>query len=481
MKMDVIDSTDATDISARMADLRGQRVHFIGIGGSGMCGLAQMLAQMGAIVSGSDKTTSPATKKLAAMGIGISDQQTAEEIPHDAQRVVYSAAIRADNPELCQARRAGLNVTKYAQMLGEVMALKHGIAIAGTHGKSTTTSLLSYILLRAGMDPSYIIGASSQQLSGSAHGGAGDCFIAEACEFDRSFLNLHPRMAAVLNIEPDHLDYYRDIHDITQAFGEFISQVDTQGVIITNAENQWCMQAAAAAKARVETYGLTGTADWLATDIQSEHGKLSYTVAYKGRNVGRLALRIPGRHNIGNSLVAAAMARHCHVAWDVIASAIEDFAGANRRSELLGEINGVTIVDDYAHHPTEIRATLAGLRELYQPRRLICVFQPHQHSRTRCLLNEFSDSFSDADMVIVPDIYFARDTEEDRQAVNARILVDRITAHGRLSRYLPTFPEVLANLITELKPGDLVVTMGAGPVWEITHDLVCRLRKYCAH
>ena len=453
----------------------GHRVHFIGIGGSGMCGLAQMLAQMGAVVSGSDRTATAATEKLSNMGVQIAYQQTSDSFPHEAQYVVHSAAVRPDHPELLEAQKSGIKIFKYAQMLGRVMRVKHGIAIAGTHGKSTTTSMVAYILSRAGIDPSYIIGASSRQLGGSAHGGSGDYFIAEACEFDRSFLNLHPRIAAVLNVESDHLDYYHDIHDITGAFGQFMSQVDPDGVIITSSENPWCQEAAAVAKARVETYGLSGTPDWLATDIQSAHGRLSYWVSYKGRRSAQLALRIPGRHNIGNSLVAAAIARHCHVPWDVIASAIEDFAGADRRSQLLGDIRGITILDDYAHHPTEIISTLAGLRELYQPQRLICVFQPHQHSRTRSLLEEFAASFSSADIVIIPDIYVARDSEADIKAVNAQTLVDRIVANGRCGRYIPTFPEVVTALKTELKAGDLVVSMGAGPVWKITHELVHQL------
>ncbi len=470
---------DATERAAgfNMGDNKffQQRVHFIGIGGSGMCGLAQMLAHMGAVVSGSDRGESPATKKLEKMGVAISYQQTVASFPHDAQYVVHSAAIKADHPELSEARHAGVKIFKYSQMLGEIMQLKHGIAIAGTHGKSTTTSMVAYILSCAGIDPSYIIGASSRQLGGSAYGGTGEYFIAEACEFDRSFLNLHPRLAAVTNVEPDHLDYYHDIQEITAAFGQFMSQVDPDGVVITSAENPWCRQAATHAKASVETYGLAGTPTWLATDIQSENGRLSYDVSYMGRRVGRLALRIPGRHNIGNSLVAAALARHCHVPWDVIASAIEAFSGAERRSELLGQVGGITILDDYAHHPTEIRTTLAGLREFYRPQRMICVFQPHQHSRTRSLLEEFSLSFADADMVIVPDIYMARDTEADIKAVSAQNLVDRIVVNGRYARYIPTFPEVVAALKMELKAGDLVVSMGAGPVWEITHELVRRL------
>ncbi|MGC8624393.1 MAG: UDP-N-acetylmuramate--L-alanine ligase [Phycisphaerae bacterium] len=482
-RCDIVGASDLAapgDITAT-EDFRGHRVHFIGIGGSGMCGLAQVLKQMGAIVSGSDKTQSAATDKLVGLGVTVCYRQTAETFPLDAEYVVYSAAIRPDHPELCAAQAAGVKVFKYAQTLGRVMRIKHGIAIAGTHGKSTTTSMVAYILLRAGIDPSYIIGAGSRQLDGSAHGGAGVYFVAEACEYDRSFLNLHPHIAAVLNVEPDHLDYYRDLQDITQAFGQFMSQVDPDGIIITNAENSACLEAARTAKARVETYGLAGSPDWLATEIQSEHGKISYTVTQQGLFLGQLTLRIPGRHNIGNSLVAAAIARHCEIPWDVIVAAIAEFSGADRRSELLGHIGGITILDDYAHHPTEIRATLSGLRELYQPRRLICVFQPHQHSRTRCLMDDFAASFSDADLVIVPDIYFARDTEADRRAVHAQNLVDRILANGRLSRYIPAFPAVVAALQAELQAGDLVVSMGAGPVWEITHDLVCRLQKHCSH
>ena len=479
--MNCLCPTELQSQQAQPEDFRRRKVHFIGIGGSGMCGLAQMLHQMGAAVSGSDRGQSPVTDKLSAMGIAITCQQTAATFPKDSDCAVYSAAIPADHPELELARQCGMPTIKYAQMLGRVMAIKQGIAIAGTHGKSTTTSLVSYILARAGMDPSYIIGASSRQLGGSSHGGAGEYFVAEACEFDRSFLNLHPRIAAVLNVEPDHLDYYHDLQDITQAFGQFMSQVDPRGVIITSADNSACMQAAATAKASVETYGMAGSPDWLATEIKFEQGRLSYTVTYRNHALGRLTLRIPGRHNIGNSLVAAAIARHCHVPWEVIVAAVADFSGADRRSQLLAQVDGITIVDDYAHHPTEIRTTLAGLREVYQPQRLICVFQPHQHSRTRSLMDEFAASFYDADMVVVPDIYFARDTEADRQAVHAQILVDRIAAHGQSSRYIPTFEAILAELEAGLKPGDLVVSMGAGPVWEITHELVRRLREHCSH
>jgi UDP-N-acetylmuramate--alanine ligase len=473
-------------------------VHLIGVGGSGMSGLAHMLVNFGARVSGTDRTPSAVTRRLSEIGATISYEESAEALPPGTETVVHSAAIPAGHPEMAAARARGCEIVKYAQMLGRVMKLKHGVAIAGTHGKSTTTAMTAHVLLSAGKDPSFVVGATCPQLGGSARSGAGEHFVVEACEFDRSFHNLHPRSGVVLNIEEDHLDYYKDIGEINESFAKFLSQVDPHGVVLISATDSNCAAAARNVEAVVETYGVDVAADWQATGIRRFQGKAHFQVSYKGKKMGRLALSIAGRHNVGNATVAAAIATHCGVPWEAIAAAIESFRGADRRSQLLGTFpwrgnsdagtrpakessqdactTNVTILDDYGHHPTEIRATLLALREHYRPQRLVCVFQPHQHSRTRFLLDDFARSFAHADVTIVPDIYFVRDSDADRRAVNSGMLVQRIQENGREALYIPSFEQIESYLLDHMQAGDLVVSMGAGPVWEVTDGLVRRIR-----
>ncbi len=453
----------------------GRRVHFIGIGGTGVSGLAHMLHGAGAIVTGTDMEATDTTRKLQEMGIRISENQSAEGLAENAQIVVYSAAIQENHPELAAARRRGLVIYKYAQLLGKVMAYKHGIAIAGTHGKSTTTAMTAWILSQAGIDPSYVVGAKSRQLGGSSHGGAGDYFVVEACEYDRSFLNLNPRISAILNIEEDHLDYYKNIDEIIGAFTDFAHKLPPDGLLITQAGAGNCRRSANAAGCEIQTYGIEMEADWTATQITVSEGKTRCQVHFRKKGMGWLDISIPGRHNVGNALVAVAIAHRCGISWDVIVKAIREFNGVDRRSQLIGENHGITLVDDYGHHPSEIRATLLALRTKYNPQRLICVFQPHQHSRTRLLLEDFARSFSHADIIIVPDIFFVRDTDEDRRMVNAGHLVRRLTENGREAMYLASFGDIVEHLQQAARSGDLIVSMGAGPVWKITHELAKRL------
>jgi UDP-N-acetylmuramate--alanine ligase len=467
----------------------GKRVHFVGIGGSGMSGLAHMLINLGALVSGTDRTPSAVTHKLSEIGATVSYAEGAEAVPVNADIVVHSAAIKPEHPELVAAKgMAGrCEILKYAQLLGRVMKLKHGIAIAGTHGKSTTTAMTAHVLLSAGTDPSFVVGATCPQLGGSSRSGNGEHFVVEACEFDRSFHQLRPKIGVVLNIEEDHLDYYSGIDEINQSFATFLNQVDPSGIALVSAADNNCTIAARNAEATVETYGIDTAADWQATGIRRFQGKAHFQVNYKNKKMGRLTLSIAGRHNVGNATVAAAIATHCGVPWEQIQAAVESFKGADRRSQLLAQMPlpsqptaaPVTIMDDYGHHPTEIRATLLALREHYRPQRLLCVFQPHQHSRTRFLLDDFARSFAHADITIMPDIYFVRDSEEDRKAVNSQMLVDKIKGpegSAREAVYLPTFKEITDYLLANMQPGDLVVSMGAGPVWEVTDELVRRIR-----
>lgn len=469
---------NATAAPGRLAgrDFRNVHVHLIGIGGSGMAGLAAMLLRRGARVSGSDRSQSDVLAALAAQGASISHEQTAEAFPATAQLVVASAAIPADHPELQAAQQRGVEVMKYAQMVGELMAQRSGIAIAGTHGKSTTSAWTTFMLRSAGLDPSFVIGAEVAQLGGGSGVGDGAHFVAEACEYDRSFLNFRPRFGAILNIEEDHLDYYKDLTAISDAFFEFASLIPGDGLLVTNGEDQRCRKIAERLTCPVHTFGLSDGCTWQAKQLELRDGRYSFTVFFDGNEMGRVQLGIAGRHNVMNALAVTAVAHRCGVDWETIARALNEFCGAKRRLEQRDVVGGITICDDYAHHPTEIRATLRAARERFEPRRLWCIFQPHQHSRTRFLLEDFARSFECADRVVVPQIFFVRDSERERDLVCAEDLVERTRAGGVEAEYIPDFKAIVALLQAQVQPGDLVITMGAGDIWKVADELAQRLR-----
>ncbi|MCK6455154.1 MAG: UDP-N-acetylmuramate--L-alanine ligase [Phycisphaerae bacterium] len=454
----------------------GKRIHLIGIGGSGMRGLAGVLLRCGARVSGSDRIDADALHDLAALGATIHIGQSPKHLPADADLVVYSAAIADDNPELRAARAGNLPLRKYAQMLGEVMRLRTGIAIAGTHGKSTTTAMVSYILRQSDFDPTFVIGAAVDQLGGSCGVGDGPHFVVEACEYDASFLNLSPHLAAILNIEEDHLDYYKNLQSIIEAFKAFASLLPADGVLIANRADRAVAFAIEGIGARVETFGVDADAHWCATDLCAVNGHYRFRVRAGGRPFLDVRLdRIAGRHQVSNALVATAIAHHCGVAAPQIAGALATFEGADRRLTHRATVRGIDVFDDYGHHPTEIQVTLRALRESHPGRRLWVIFQPHQHSRTRFLLADFARSFGQADHVLVPDIYFVRDSEAERDAVRSTDLVERIHANGGDALYLPDFDAIVEHLAQHAQAGDLVLTMGAGDVWKVADDLVRRL------
>jgi len=452
-------------------------VHLIGIGGAGMRALARMLLDSGARVSGSDAVVCQAVERLRRQGAEVCIGQREENIPAGCEQVVYSAAIAGDNPELAAARRRGVPIVKYSQMLGELMSRRVGIAIAGTHGKSTTAAMVAYALKTAGADPSFVIGATSGQLGGPSGVGGGLHFVAEACEFDRSFLNLQPHLAAILNIEEDHLDCYRDIDAIVEAFGAFAGQVRPGGVLVANGEDRNVARAVGSADCEVETFGLAKECTWRGVGLTEQRGQYGLDVM-RGKGVFcRLSLLLPGLHNVYNALAAAALLHHAGVEPEVISGALGGFEGTDRRMTLKGRVGGVTVVDDYAHHPTEIQVTLRALRDHYQPDRLVCVFQPHQHSRTRFLLKDFARSFASADEVIVPDIYFVRDSQREKDYISSQDLVAQIRLHGCEAVYLRSFPEILSYLQERLSGGDLLVTMGAGNIWELADETIRRLGR----
>jgi len=450
----------------------GRRVHFIGAGGCGMSGLAEFVLTEGGVVSGSDVKASAATDRLIRLGARIHIGHAPEHLASDVDTVVHSAAVKPQNPELAEARRRGLPVLKYAEFLGRLMDLREGIAVAGTHGKSTTTAMVAFVLAEAGLDPSFVIGADVPQLGGGSRVGSGPHLVAEACEYDRSFLHLAPWAGAVLNIEEDHLDYYRDLAEIRGAFADFASRVHPDGLLVVGGADRACDEVAAGARATVETFGLGGQWDWHAENLEADRGRFAFDIYRRGTLYAPVRLALAGRHHVFNALAATALCHWAGAKPDAIRDALGRFQGAGRRMETLGSGDGVTVVDDYAHHPTEIQVTLKAAIERFQPRRLWVVFQPHQHSRTRFLLKDFARALTVADKIIVPDIYFVRDSEQDRRAVCSQDLVAEVQALGADALYLPDFDSIRRYLVESLGPGDVLMTMGAGDVWRLARPLL---------
>ncbi len=453
-----------------------KRIHMIGIGGCGMSALGGVLLRCGAIVSGSDGVQFKGAARLEEMGAVIRYGQAPVNIQPGCDLVVYSAAIGQDNPELMEARRRGVECLRYAEMLGQVMRLRNGVAIAGTHGKSTTTAMLAYILRRAKVDPTFVVGAHVQQLDGSSAVGDGPDFVVEACEYDRSFLRLEPRCAAVLNIEEDHLDFYDGIDAIVEAFQSFIAMIPQEGLLVANGEDRRVTRAMRDARARIETFGEGEDMTWRAVNIDHDRGCYRFDIQYHGELFLRANLaKLPGRHQVFNALVATALSRQMGIEAEAIAEALSEFAGAERRLTVRGEIGGIALIDDYAHHPTEIQVSLRAIREHYPDRRLWVIFQPHQHSRTRFLLDDFARSFGLADHLLVPDIYFVRDSEAVRDAICSENLVERVWANGGDALYLPEHEAIVRHIEQHACEGDVVLTMGAGDVWKIADELARRL------
>ncbi len=456
-------------------DFADLSVHMIGIGGSGMSGAAAMLLSMGARVSGSDAQKFDGVGRLVKRGARVMIGQRAENVPSDARLVVASAAIPATNPELVEARSRGLRVLSYAELLGVVVGLREGLAVAGTHGKSTTTAMTAFLLREAGLDPSFVVGAHCDQLGGSSAAAGGRHFVVESCEYNRSFLHLRPALAAVLNVEPDHLDYYSGISEIVEAFGQFCRQVRPDGLVVVNGDDECACRAASSSAAKVETFGFSKGLDWRAIDLVEERGCFQITVEYQGERAFVTRMGIAGKHNVANALAAAALAHRAGCSYEQIAASLSRFQGISRRMMLRGTGRGVTIVDDYAHHPTEIRATIKAVRGQYAPRRTWVVFQPHQHERTRVFLEDFAGSFGDADEVIVSDIFSAREGSSRYGSEGSMELVARIHAHGGRATYLATLESVTEHLDAMVVEGDMVLTMGAGDIWKVADGLVERI------
>ena len=475
-------ATENTEIdSGGTVNAAGKRFHFIGAGGVGMSGLAQLLTKNCGVVTGSDQIQSAVTDRLCEMGADIRIGHKADNLSSQMDAVVISAAIKEDNPELKQARKRGIKIYKYAQMLGILCNRYEGIAVAGTHGKSTTSGWLVYCLKQAGIDTNFIIGAGITQLGSSFGTGDSSYFVAEACEYDRSFLNLKPNIACILNIEQDHLDYYKNEDEIVDAFGEFALGVKPDGVLIANGAdlNVAKVIRKLGGNLRCETFGFDKNCNFSAQNIRLNDGLYAFDVYHNDKLLGATKISLPGRHNILNALAVVAMAVNIGLPAQQILQILGEFTSIDRRLMLKEKVGEITVLDDYAHHPTEIRATLEAIRQRYRPRRIWCIFQPHQYSRTRFLLDDFAESFKLADVIIVPEIYFVRDSQTAKKEINSQILVERMRANGTEAVFIDGFGVICDYLKREVRAGDFVVTMGAGDIWKVADEYIQWLRENC--
>jgi UDP-N-acetylmuramate--alanine ligase len=467
------------DAGAPLKSFAGRKFHFIGVGGVGMSGLAKLLLKNKAIISGSDMNASSVTEMLTASGADIHTGKSSVSIPEGVEAVAISAAIKEDNPELKLARSMGLPVLKYAEMLGQVMDRYSGIAICGTHGKSTTTGWTTWMLKQADLDPNFVVGADIPQLGASSGPGSGRLFVAEACEYDRSFLNLHPYIGVILNIEADHLDYYRDEAEIVEAFADFVQNINHDGIVIANGEDANVAKATGSLPAgvRLITFGLADHCDFRAENVEVVGGLHRFDVYHGHECLGRTSIGVPGRHNVYNALAVIAACISAGVDPEFLLANLDTFTGMDRRCMFKAKIDGITVLDDYAHHPTEIRASLQAIRQRYKPERIFCVFQPHQYSRTRFLLDDFAKSFTLADVTVVPEIYFVRDSEQNRQSVNSKLLVEKVKNNGCDAVFADSFADISRYLAQNVASGDLVVTMGAGDIWKVADEYIRWLRR----
>lgn len=448
-----------------------KHVHFIGIGGISMSGLAELLISFGFTISGSDSKSSALTDKLAKLGAKIYIVQSADNITKDTDIVVATAAIHPDNPELKRSRELGIPVMSRAELLGQVMKLySNSIAVAGTHGKTTTTSMLSEIFLSSDSDPTISVGGILKSIGGNFRIGSTDLFLTEACEYTNSFLSFFPTVEIILNIDADHLDFFKDIDDIRNSFKKFANLLPENGNLVINSDIPNIDELIKDLKCNVITFGHSNNADYSATDIiYDEKGYPSFTLLYKGNPTERYSLSVPGEHNVYNALSAIATAKLFNIDSNRIAEGLKGFKGTDRRFEYKGELNGFSIIDDYAHHPTEIMATINAAAK-YPHNRLFILFQPHTYSRTKSLLNEFADVLSKADNVLLVPIYAARETDD--LGISSEILSEEINKLNGNSLSFKDFDSVSEYILKNLSKSDLLITMGAGDVVTVGENLL---------
>ncbi len=454
-----------------------QHIHLVGIGGAGMSGIAEVLLTLGYKVSGSDLQASDTTRRLEELGgkIFIGHQ---ESNVGDAQVVVISSAVSPQNPEVLVSKAKQIPVIPRAEMLAELMRLKFGVAIAGAHGKTTTTSMVANVLAQGGLDPTMVIGGKVNALGSHARLGRGELLVAEADESDGSFLRLSPTIVAVTNLDREHLDHYGSMERISDSFLEFINKVPFYGLAVLCSDDERMRALFPKIVKRYHTYGLHEqegwTPDFRATDVVAKQGGSEFRAFFRGRSLGPFRLSVPGIHNVTNALAAIAIGVELDVPTDLIRKALVAFTGVERRFHHRGETNGIMVVDDYGHHPTEIKATLAAAKQGWSERRLVVLFQPHRYTRTRDLIEDFATAFRDADQVFLTEIYAA--SEQPIPGVSGAKLAEAIRAAGHPSvTFVERKGELVDQVLPQLKPGDLVVTLGAGDIWKSGPELLAKL------
>jgi UDP-N-acetylmuramate--alanine ligase len=453
---------------------RIRRVHFVGIGGIGMSGIAEVLLNLGYRVSGSDLAESDTTLRLKRLGAEVFIGHRSQNL-RDADVVVISSAVRQDNPEVIAAHERIIPVIPRAEMLAELMRMKYSVAVAGTHGKTTTTSMIATVLAHGGLDPTAVIGGKLNIFGSNAKLGQGDLLVAEADESDGSFLKLSPTIAVVTNIDPEHLDHYRNLEEIQKAFLAFINKVPFYGLAILCLDEENVQALIPQVQKRYVTYGLSSQANFRAADLSYQGLTTSFRVLANEKELGRISIQLPGLHSVYNALATIAAASELEIDFDVVRQALGAFSGVQRRFQIKGEWNGVMVVDDYGHHPTEIKATLSAAKSGWG-RRTVVIFQPHRYSRTRDLFKEFLTAFNQADVLFLTAIYPA--SEDPIPDVNVQGLYEGIKGHGHKDVTLVVDKkEIPDRLLPRLKPGDMVFTLGAGDIWKIGETLIEKLKK----
>ncbi len=453
-----------------------KKVHFVGIGGSGMNGIAEVLINMGYTVSGSDIRSTGVTRRLASLGAEVHIGHRKGNV-RGADCVVYSSAVRMDNPEIEEARSLQIPIIPRAETLAEPMRMEYGIAIAGTHGKTTTTSMVAAILAHAGVDPTVVTGGRLNSTGSNATLGEGDFLVAEADESDGSFLKLTPAIAVVTNIDREHMDHYRSMDEVKGSYIDFMNKVPFYGCCIVCLDHPVIQSILPSISRRYITYGLSAQADIRAVGIEQREGRTSFEAIACGSPLGTITINLPGEHNVCNALAAVAVARELGISVEDTIEGLEGFKGVERRFELKGTAADIMVIDDYAHHPVEIKAVLKSIKDGWR-RRAVVVFQPHRYTRTRDLFRDFLTAFNDADVLVLTDIYGAG--EEEIQGLSSENLYHAVKDHGhRNVWYIPDISQIPAHLEAITRPGDMVITLGAGDVWRVSDSILDILqRKY---
>lgn len=461
-----------TDKEKSLMQRKVKCIHFVGIGGIGMSGIAEVLVNLGYNVGGSDVQPSDTTARLQKIGAKVIIGHAAENIGN-ADVVVTSTAVKENNPEVMEAHRRNIPVIPRAEMLAELLKMKFSVAVSGSHGKTTTTSMISTILAEGDLDPTMVIGGKLASIGSNARLGDGEIIVAEADESDGSFLKLSPTIAVITNIDREHLDYYPDIAEIKEAFLKFANIVPFYGCTVVCVDNAHVREILPSIKRRMITYGIETPADYSALDIKFKKRKTCYTLVCKGEKQGTVELMVPGLFNVYNSLAAIAVARELNLDFATIKEGLKSFSGVQRRMEIKGRVGDITVVDDYGHHPTEIKATLAAMRQIWKDR-LIVIFQPHRFTRTKALFEEFTKAFDEVDILIMNDIYPA--SEEPIAGINSAVLCEAIRKAGKTHvEYIPKTEDIIEYLLKTVQEKDTVATIGAGSIYKIGEAFIKQL------